>query len=285
MAEKDVKKAADKFQKVLEKYGNDPQKVAEAYAELEDKLGVQGKELGDLRTKSESFNTTVQQYAEWVKGAQPIIDWYTRNQEGLKQWATAQANPQPQQQRQMAYANSLLTAEEQQQLAALAAQQVQQTVLSPWSQSFAKSVEDWATRKSKEMNDQFEQKQRAYAQVWWKTLEHAVPKEKVESLRSLHEEAMKYADVQKLDPFKFAEEAISAKAKMADLESQVKDYKDKADAREKASVASLGNGQGLVPRTDEEKAAIPKTRDDRFAKVMGSLGADGRETLFGKPKG
>ena len=283
MNDKDTKKAAEKFQKVLEKYGNDPQKVAEAYAELEEKMGAQGTELGDLRKKSEDLNKSVQQYAEWVKGAQPIVDWYGKNQDGLKQWVAAQANPQPQ--RQTFASSSLLTPEEQQQIATLAAQQMQQTVLAPWSQTFSKQVEDWATAKTKELNDQFEQKQRAYAQVWWKTLEHAVPKEKVESLRSLHEEAMKYSDVKNVDPFKFAEEAITAKAKMADLESQVKAYKDKEDAREKQSVASLGNGQGLFPRTDEEKKAIPKTRDERFAKTMGDLkaahGSEGVEVLFG----
>jgi hypothetical protein len=282
MGDKD-KKAVEKFQKVLEKYGNDPQKVAEAYAELEEKMGAQGMELGDLRKKSESLDATLQQYAEWVKGAQPIVEWYTKNQEGLKQWAAAQMNPQPQHPvPQPSHANSLLTPEEQQQLALLAAQQVQQSVLVPWSQTFAKTVEDWAVKRSKELDDRFEQKQRAYAQVWWKTLEHAIPKEKVESLRSLHEEAMKYADLQKLNPLKLAEEAITTRAKLADFEAQVKEYKDKIEAQEKASVASLGNGQGLFPRTDEEKAAIPKTRDDRFAKVMGSLGADGREVLFGK---
>ena len=286
MSDTKSQKAAEKYLKVLDKYGNDPNKVAEAYAELEEKLGAQGIELGDLRKKSEEATNAVTQYAEYVKNAKPVVDWYAQNQPRIQElWNQAAQQParQPAQNQNM---SSLLTQDEQQALINAAAQYTQQQVLGPWSQKFAQEVEKWATAKQAEMSDTFEKKQKAYAQVWWKTLEHAVPKESVEKLRVLHEEATKYADPSKIDPFKFAEESMDTRAKLAEYEEKIKTYEKERDDREKASTPSLGNNQGLFPKeTDDKQKTAPKTRDDRFGAVLDQVktahGNDGLSALFG----
>jgi len=288
MSDDKAKKAAEKYMKVLEKYGNDPNKVAEAYAELEEKLGTQGIELGDLRKKSEDATKTVQQYADYVKNAKPVVDWYAQNQDRIRDmWNQAAQQPTNRQPVQNQNISSLLTPEEQAALIAQAVQQVQQQVLAPWSQKFAKEADDYVTKKMAENAETFENKQKAYAQVWWKTLEHAVPKDRVEQLRTLHEEAMKYSDTSKIDPFKFAEEAMDTKAKLVEYETKIKEYEKANDDRAKASIPSLGDNRGLFPKeteSDKNKPA-PKTRDDRFGAVMDQVKAthsnDGLATLFG----
>lgn len=286
MSDNSQKKAAEKYLKVLEKYGNDPNKVAEAYAELEEKFGAQGSELGDLRKKSEEATSTVSQYAEYVKNAKPVVDWYAQNQTRIQElWNQASQQPMTRQPSQNNM-SSLLTQDEQQALINASAQYTQQQVLGPWSQKFAQEVEKWATAKQAEMTEAFEKKQKAFGQVWWKTLEHAVPQDKIAQLRLLHEEATKYADPSKIDPFKFAEEAMDTKSKLAEYEEKIKTFEKERDDREKASIPSLGNNQGLFPKeTDEKSKTAPKTRDDRFGAVLDQVksthGQDGLNALFG----
>jgi len=285
MSDNSSKKAAEKYLKVLEKYGNDSNKVAEAYAELEEKFGAQGLELGDLRKKSEDATSTVQQYAEYVKNAKPVVDWYAQNQDRIREMWNQSAQPQNRQPMQNA-ASNLLTPDEQQALIAAASQYTQQQVLAPWSQKFAKDAETWVGSKFNEMQEAFDKKQKAYAQVWWKTLEHAVPKDSVDKLRILHEEATKYADPSKIDPFKFAEEAMDTKSKLAEYEEKIKVFEKERDAREKSAIPSLGNNQGLFPKEgDDKQKTAPKTRDDRFGAVMDQVktthGNEGISALFG----
>lgn len=279
-----TQKAAEKYLKVLEKYGNDPNKVAEAYAELEEKLGAQGIELGDLRKKSEEATNTVTQYAEYVKNAKPVVDWYAQNQQRVHElWS--QASQQPQRATTQT-TSSLLTPEEQQALYVQAAQYAQQNVLAPGLQKFAQEADVYINKMRAEMTDAFEKKQKAFGQVWWKTLEHAVPQDKIEQLRMLHEEATKYADPSKIDPFKFAEEAMDTKSKLAEYEEKIKTFEKERDAREKAAIPSLGNNQGLFPKEGDDKdKPAPKTRDDRFTAVLDQVktahGNDGMSALFG----
>lgn len=279
-----TQKAAEKYLKVLEKYGNDPNKVAEAYAELEEKLGAQGIELGDLRKKSEEATNTVTQYAEYVKNAKPVVDWYAQNQQRVHElWS--QASQQPQRATTQT-TSSLLTPEEQQALYVQAAQYAQQNVLAPGLQKFAQEADVYINKMRAEMTDAFEKKQKAFGQVWWKTLEHAVPQDKIEQLRMLHEEATKYADPSKIDPFKFAEEAMDTKSKLAEYEEKIKVFEKERDAREKAAIPSLGNNQGLFPKEGDDKdKPAPKTRDDRFTAVLDQVktahGNDGMSALFG----
>lgn len=282
-----AQKAAEKYLKVLEKYGNDPNKVAEAYAELEEKLGAQGIELGNLRKQSEDATKTVTQYADYVKNAKPVVDWYAQNQDRIREmWNQAAQQQTRQQPIQNQNISSLLTAEEQAALIAQAVQQVQTSVLNPWSQKFAQEADTYVSKKLQEMNDTFEKKQKAFGQVWWKTLEHAVPKDSVEKLRTLHEEATKYADPSKIDPFKFAEEAMDTKSKMAEYEEKIKTYEKEREDREKSTIPSLGNNQGLFPKEGDDKSQdAPKTRDERFGAVLEQVktthGTDGLSTLFG----
>jgi len=144
----DKAKYAEKAKSILEKYGSDQQKVAEAYAELEETLGKQGLELGDLRKKSEESTKTLNDYVNWQRQAKPVIDWYAHNEQTVKQlWDQHLKNPQRTQNGQMQQVNgwnqSLLTPEEQQALIQQATQQVSQSVLQPWTQSFAKQAQDY----------------------------------------------------------------------------------------------------------------------------------------------
>lgn len=271
-----------KYMKILEKYGNDPNKVAEAYADLEEKLGSQGAELGDLRKKSDESAKAIQQYASYVSNAKPVVDWYTQNQERIKEmWTQAQT----QSQRPAHTTASILTAEEQAALLEQARQHVRDKELAPWSQQFAQKAEEYVQTKFKEMNEQMDKQIKAYGQVWWKTLEHAVPEDKIAALKSFHEEAGKYADPSKIDPFKFAEEAIDTKAKLAQYEEKLKAFEKDKEAREKAATPSLGNGQGLFPKTEpDEKSKVPQSRDERFKAVLDNVksahGAEGMDALF-----
>jgi hypothetical protein len=274
-----------KYMKVLEKYGNDPNKVAEAYAELEEKFGAQGGELGTLRKQSEEATRAVQQYADYVNKAKPVVDWYAQNQDKIRDAWTKYAN-QSQAPRQT-NTNSILTAEEQQALIDQATQYVREKELVPWTQQFAQTAESYVQNKIKEVSEAYEQKQKAFSQVWWKTLEHAVPQDKIASLKALHEEASKYADPSKIDPFKYAEEAIDTKAKLAEYEEKVKAFEKEKEARDKQSTPSLGNGQGLFPKAEpEDKNKIPQSRDERFSAVMNNVktahGNEGVDALFGK---
>lgn len=286
MGEQEIKKAAEKYAKVLEKYGNDPNKMAEAYAELEEKLGSQGIELGDLRKKSEEASRTMQQYAQWVQGAKPVIDWYTQNQATVQQlWNQHQQGGARPATTASASSTSLLTPEEQAELIQRAAASVKDGVLMPWSQNFAKQAEDYVATKFKEMNEAFENKQKAFSSVLWKTMERGMPAEKVGELKQWHEEAMKYADRDKIDPLKIADDVLEARSKLSAMEAKVKEYEKEKEARDKASVPSLGNGQGLIAKGESGKTKVPQSRDERFAKVMGDLqethGHDGVAALFG----
>lgn len=53
----------DSAAKILAKYGNDPEKLASAYAQLESKLGLQGQELGEYRREVDTRIAEVQRQA------------------------------------------------------------------------------------------------------------------------------------------------------------------------------------------------------------------------------
>ena len=276
-----------KYEKILEKYGNDPAKVAAAYAELEDKLGSQGLELGDLRKKSEEYTKSLQQYADYTNKVKPVVDWYAQNQQKIAElWAQ---QGQPSQTRQSANMNaSLLTPEEQQALIDQASKHFREKELAGWAQNFGQKAEEYVQTKFKEMQDTFDQRLKAYGQVWWKTLEHATPQDKLEGLKRFHEVASQYADPSKIDPFKRADAELEMQAKLADYETKLKAYEKEKEDRAKAETPSLGNGQGLFPReTDDknDKSKAPQTRDDRYAAVINDVktthGNEGMAALFG----
>lgn len=274
----------DKYKKVLEKYASDPNKLAEAYASLEEKLGTQGTELGTLRKQSEEAAQRLQQYDAYVKQAQPVVSWYAQNQEKVRQlWEQA---AKPAQQTQTAPATSILTPEEQQALYQQFAAQTQQQILQPWSQQFARTAEQYLNQRLQNFDQEVDKRVKANTQVMWKTIERAFPKEQIDSVKAYHEEAIKWADPAKIDPFEAANANLEARSRIADLESKVKTYEDEKAAREKANTPSLGNSTSLFPRDSENKPVTPSNRDDRFSAVMNTLhqthGNAGYDALFTK---
>ena len=287
MPKDDGKKAElDKeLQELVDKYQEDPAAFAKGYRELEKKLSKQGEEVGTLRKKADDSEKAMTQLSEYTKTAKPIVDWYTQNQAALQQGVQGAQNK--------AASNtgvSILTPEEQQALINSAAQYMQQRVIGPWSQQFTQQVEAYAKKQREELEAALSQRNQTSTQILWNALERALPKDKVDSLREYHTEALRFADPSKVDPLKMADEMIETKAQLAEFREKVKQFEKEKDDAAKAAIPSYGNGNGVfAPKAagDKAKESVPQTREDRFKRVMEDVktkhGNEGLEQLFGQP--
>ena len=254
------------------------------YKELEKKLGLQGKELGEMRKQHETSTGALQQYARWAKEAAPIVDWYSRYQQPLQQWwqhySTGNGNGAGGQQ-QAAYQQAaaqvnatpgveLLTAQEKGALINQAAQTIIQQTLAPWTQQFVRTAENWGSQRFQQAMSQVDQRQKAFSDVMWKTLERILPQDKMSEARIWHDQALKYADPKNIDPLALASEHMGTQNKVAQLEKQLKEATDARERAEKAGMGSLGSADGLFAKTDPQNSK-PASRDDRFKNVMQSL--------------
>lgn len=94
--EEDGSLLPERAQSVLEKYGDDPEKIAAAYAALERKLGEQGKELGVSRSEMDRMQGELQELRQAVEQRQPesATEQYPVTPE-LLEWADEQAIENP----------------------------------------------------------------------------------------------------------------------------------------------------------------------------------------------
>ena len=258
--------------KYLEKFDSEDELVA-AYSELEQKLGEQGKDVGELRKIAELFpqlQQQLQQYAAWAEKAAPVYDWYAKNEQEVKRrWAIAekfnqgaQNDPQAVALAQAQPGFQWMTPQEQQQLVGMAAKQIMEQTFQPWAQGFQKQVETFAQQQIQNVNNQMA----ANTNVLWNTLKHLVPPEKMAFAKQLHEESLRFADPSKLDPMKTAEDWLGMRAENEALKTKQTEYEKKQQEWEKQSVPSLNGGAPPTLFRDDESA--PKSRDERMARVF-----------------
>lgn len=284
-------KLKEKLAAILDKFKTDPEKAAEQFLSLEKKLGEQGQELGEARKKYEQVAAQTQQFQAWVQQNQPIVDYWQKNgpainamiQEQQRQRQGIQANAAAAARKTPGY--SILTDDEQEALTQRIAAHLQQQALAPWTQNFAQTAEQVLNQRLQAQNQAWEQRLRAHNDVMWRTFEHLVPAEKLESARKFQERAMEYADPSKLNPMQLANDSISMHAKLAQAEQRARELEDKLAQRERESVQSFGSGS-LFAASDNGKDTAPANRDDRmkavFSEVQEAHGQDGMAALFGR---
>jgi len=296
MAEKDGQARDPKTGKFLGKY--DTMEDAEkGYTELEKKLGEQGKSLGDTKKQYEDYAKKYQEILEWAQKAAPIVEWYGKYNQPIQQWWHGYQGAQPQQfggngqmtqqqpnsqamqqqayqQAQYAVANTqgveLLTQQEKDALINQTAQRIFQSALAPWTQQFARTVEDWGQKQAQQISSQLDQRHKAFSDVLWKTLERVLPPEKLQETRAWHDEALKYADPKNIDPLSLAGETLSLRSDKSRLEKELSELRADRERREKESLGSIGNNGGLFSRPTDQPKPTEK-REDRFKNVMSTV--------------
>ncbi len=282
-AEKKVDAAVTKF---LEGKYDSQEAMEKGYRELENKLSEQGGELGTLRKQTEESTKSMQQYADWVQTAKPIVDWYNQNgtqiQQLLQNQNQTQANTVPAQNTTAGDTYDLLSAAEKQRLIQETAQHLIDKSLGPWTQNLAKQVEQYGQTRSKEIDDRLMQHQRSFSDVLWRTLEHVVPKDQLDRTREWHTESLKFADPSKFDPMTHANEYMTLKMDNSKQADKVKELETKLAEQEKLSTPSLGDTSGLFTATKDDK--IPVSREDRFKTAIEAVqeehGTEGTRALF-----
>ncbi len=300
MADKDKKN--DDSKAYFGKYDS-LEEAEKGWAELNKKLAEQSKEVG-------AFRKQMTEQQEYLQKATPILQWYQQNYQNIQQMMTQprQAAPaqtygqqpyngQPGVQPGAAYGQAaaqnpqaqaalmnLLTPEEQRALAEQVSRQVQETAIAPWQQQFGKQVETALLGRAKQVEDALLNHQKSFSDVLWKTLERALPADKIAEMRDWHTEALRFADPRNIDPMAVASEALESKRQLADYKTKVKEYEDRLAEREKQDAAML-TGTRPFTLSSTKADAPPPSREDRMGSVLQSVktehGSDGVQTLFG----
>lgn len=297
MADKDKKN--DDTKAYFGKYDS-LEEAEKGFAELNKKLAEQSKELGTMRKQ-------VTEQTEYLQKATPILQWYQQNYQGIQQMMSQprQQAAQPQYAAQPGQANwqaanqpangqaastaalmNLLTPEEQRVLTEQVSRQVQETAIAPWQQQFVKQVQDAMLGRAKQVEDALLNHQKSFSDVLWKTLERALPADKIAEMRDWHTEALRFADPRNIDPMQVASEALEAKRQISEYKTKLKEQEDRLAEREKQDAAMLtGTRPFTLSSTSTQADAPPASREDRMGSVLQSVktehGSDGVQTLFG----
>ncbi len=295
MADKDKKN--DDTKAYFGKYDS-LEEAEKGFAELNKKLAEQSKELGTMRKQ-------VTEQTEYLQKATPILQWYQQNYQGIQQMMSQprQQAVQPQYAAQPGQANwqaanqpangqatstaalmNLLTPEEQRVLTEQVSRQVQETAIAPWQQQFVKQVQDAMLGRAKQVEDALLNHQKSFSDVLWKTLERALPPDKIAEMRDWHTEALRFADPRNIDPMQVASEALESKRQLAEYKTKLKEQEDRLAEREKQDAAML-TGSRPFTLSSTKADAPPASREDRLGSVLQSVktehGSDGVQTLFG----
>lgn len=274
------------------------EEAEKGFAELNKKLAEQSKELGTMRKQ-------VTEQTEYLQKATPILQWYQQNYQGIQQMMSQprQQAAQPQYAAQLGQANwqaanqpangqaastaalmNLLTPEEQRVLTEQVSRQVQETAIAPWQQQFVKQVQDAMLGRAKQVEDALLNHQKSFSDVLWKTLERALPPDKIAEMRDWHTEALRFADPRNIDPMQVASEALESKRQLAEYKTKLKEQEDRLAEREKQDAAML-TGSRPFTLSSAKADAPPASREDRLGSVLQSVktehGSDGVHTLFG----
>lgn len=257
--------------KYLDKFASEDELV-KAYTELEQRLGKQSAEVGDLRKQYEQAVQAMQQYAEAVSQLRPYADWFAQNQQALQlytQWMqqhqqSGQASPNGQRQQAVL---DLLTPDERQALLAEATKTFEEKALRPYMDQLNQQLHKMAEERERRVLDQIGQQQRAFTEVLWRTWQRVLPEDKVREMREWHEQALAMADPQKFDPMKAADEFLSHKQKVSTLEEQLKALEAEREKWQKDQTASLAGSPSPVDWAAPADDA-PKTADERRQRVL-----------------
>lgn len=261
-----------------------------AHTALEAKLGEQGTELGTLRQQMQQAMQGLNQYAAWAKEAQPIVDWYGKNEGEVKRrWALAEQPAQPANgggavaaagaiaQQQPGF--QWLTPEEKGAFIQEIAGNLMQQHLAPWTKQFAGQAETYAKQAQEAIAAQL----RSHTDVMWRSLAYLHPKDKIDELKKWHDQALKFADPSKLDPMQHAQEWLNLSGENQRLKDQMADYDKKQQDREKAAAPSVLGG--APPDAASTTAPRSNSKDDRFSRVMETVktehGPEAAHALFG----
>lgn len=251
--------------------------MEDAYAQLEKKLGEQGNELGTLRKQYDDYAKQLTQYQTWAQQVTPLVQWYQANQADLQQWAQAKANGQKVSKEMTNAVNSLLTKEEQEAL-------IEQASRRSFEQAQAylnTQLQQVIAAKTEEFHRVLSDREQAQARLYWSMLEKGLPKDRVEHLKQMNQETLRFADPNKHDPMKAAEEMLTLRDQMEDMKKQLEESKKQIEESRKHAVPSLGNRS--IFKKPEPTNTAPADRDSRFKAVISELnnqyGADGLAAL------
>ena len=264
-----------------------PEALEKAYLEMEAVLGKQGLELGEMKK-------LVEQYKPWVEKAVPVVEWYGKHADKVAAWVAkgmpveAAAGTQP----AVAAADDAarraaagtagyewLTPQEKQQLVGDIRGAILNDTLKPWTESFTKQAQDFATG----LQTQFQNQHRSFTDVLWRTFERVLPKEKLDEVKAWHEASLRFADPSKIDPMKLGEEFVKLSGDNASLTARLAEMEKKQAEVAKAEVPSLFGGPSPDITAPADTGA-PTTREERFKAVLANVqaehGPEGVKTLF-----
>jgi len=138
--------------------------------------------------------------------------------------------------------------------------------------------------RAKQVEDALLNHQKSFSDVLWKTLERALPPDKIAEMRDWHTEALRFADPRNIDPMQVASEALEAKRQISEYKTKLKEHEDRLAEREKQDAAML-TGSRPFTLSSTKADAPPASREDRMGSVLQSVktehGSDGVQTLFG----
>jgi hypothetical protein len=254
------------------------EKLLEAHAELEEKLGEQGATLGEIRKANEAYQRSMQEFQQAQQAIQqyqaafaqmkPVVDWVQQNQQGLQQYqqfvqsggaqrAAAQAAAQ-----QPGY--ELLTAPEKKSLQDEFLRATQEQLLNPFAQRFEQGFMQRANAFMDQLRQESAQQSRAQMTVFNNALKLALPKEQYERLNKNWETTLKFAD-RSFDPQEFAEQHLGLQAELETLREKAKKYEDEAEQRSRAEVGAV---TGPAPSLFSDEQPAPKNREERMAQTL-----------------
>ena len=276
--------------KYLDKFETD-EELVKAYSELERKLGETGSELGMTKKQIEEAQKSIAQYADYTTQLKQYHDWYNTNQQSINlynQWMQnggqgAAPAPQPQANGQRTIVD-LLTPDEKRALFTEFVQTFDSGVFKPWQQNFAKQLEHIATERQNAVLENVSKNQRAFTEVLWRTMQHALPEDKVTSMRTWHEKALELGDPTKFDPMKMADEYLGVQGKLSTLEAEKKALEAEREKWQKDSMPAVVGGRngGSWIKPDE---TAPKDKQERFERAMKDtterVGKDAFNEAFG----
>ena len=263
-----------------------------AYTELEKKFGDHSNELGQTRKQVEESQRALAAYAEQMQQLQPYAQWYATNQNSINlynQWlqnggqgqapaAAAQPNGG---QRSLV---DLLTPEEKKALFTEFVQTFDSGVFKPWQQNFAQQLERLATERQQAVLENVTKNQRAFTEVLWRTMQHALPEDKVTAMRDWHTKALEMGDPSKFDPMKMADEYLSTQSRLSTMEAEKKALEAEREKWQKDSLPVVAGGRngGAWLKPDD---TAPVDKQERFERAMKDtterVGRDAVKEAFG----
>lgn len=263
------------------------EEAEKGFKELEAAYGKQGAEYGEAKK-------LVEQYKPWVEKAIPVVEWYGKHADKVAAWvnkgmpveaaapAKAEVAAADDAARRAAAGTAgyeWLTPQEKAQLVGDIRNGILNDTLKPWTESFTKQAQEFATG----LQTQFQNQHRSFTDVLWRTFERVLPKDKLDEVKAWHEASLRFADPSKIDPMKIGEEFVGLSGENASLKARLAELEKKQTDIEKAGVPSLFGGPSPDITAPADTGA-PTTREERLKAVLTNVqaehGPEGVKALF-----